>query len=690
MRVRLVILSAFFAACSTAPPAQGPRPEAQPPAPAAQADPAPQLPGTLAASARVAAIEIVPSPIEVTRGDTVTFQGILRDAAGEQVRGARWGVLPVPSVFEVRSIKDSTPDTYRLWGVAPGEVEMGTALVVPTDTGISFRPMSPVRVRVKEWPAARIEIDPPAYAPYANTAFALSGRVLTVKGTEHSTATIAWSSGNPEVASINRDGVVTFRKPGRAQMQAAAEGITAVREIEVRPDPVAAVTLEPARTEARTGDVVQLAARVTDRRGRALGDLHVAYSVSAVEGPQGGAVVYGDGAFVAEKPGVYRVLATAGQRTASAVISASARPGRRPTKLIGRGTVAHVTTSDLWVFEGRDGRDYAYTGTHAEGGGQRMFAWDVTDPANPVLTDSVVVDARVVNDVKVNEAATVAVITREGASNRRNGIVILDIREPAHPRILSQFTDSLTGGVHNTWIYGDLVYAVHNGTAAMHIIDIADPANPKHVGRWEVRPGDENKYLHDVWARDGFAYLSYWDDGLIILDVGAGIKGGTPREPKFVSQYKYPIGNTHTAYRYNDYVFVGDEIFGCSECINGPRGYVHVVDVRDIENPKEVARYEVPEAGVHNVWVEDDRLYAAYYQGGLRVVDVSGDLRGDLYAQGREIGWVHSAAKAGEAIHPNSPMAWGPQPHKGYIFFSDMHSGLWVVQMEPSSEPLVP
>ena len=49
-----------------------------------------------------------------------------------------------------------------------------------------------------------------------------------------------------------------------------------------------------------------------------------------------------------------------------------------------------------------------------------MLAWDITTPANPVLTDFVEVDARVVNDVKVN-AATVAVITREGASDRRTG-----------------------------------------------------------------------------------------------------------------------------------------------------------------------------------------------------------------------------------------------------------------------------
>ena len=66
-------------------------------------------------------------------------------------------------------------------------------------------------------------------------------------------------------------------------------------------------------------------------------------------------------------------------------------------------------------------------------------------------------------------------------------------------------------------------------------------------------------------------------------------------------------------------------------------GWVHVVDWSDWEHPHEVARYQVPEAGSHNLWVEDDVLYVAFYNGGLRVVDVSGELMGDLYKQGREI-----------------------------------------------------
>ena len=57
-------------------------------------------------------------------------------------------------------------------------------------------------------------------------------------------------------------------------------------------------------------------------------------------------------------------------------------------------------------------------------------------------------------------------------------------------------------------------------------------------------------------------------------------------------------------------------------------GYVHILDMSDIEAPVEVARYEVPDAGAHNMWIEDDIMYIGYYQGGLRVVDISGELLG--------------------------------------------------------------
>ena len=201
------------------------------------------------------------------------------------------------------------------------------------------------------------------------------------------------------------------------------------------------------------------------------------------------------------------------------------------------------------------------------------------------------------------------------------------------------------------------------------------------MGRWGL-PESDRKSLHDVIVQDGYAYLSYWDDGAVMLDVGAGTHGGTPTEPAFVSRYSYPIGNTHTAWRSGRYLFVGDEIFPDVWDADQPieaRGYVHVLDMQDPENPVEVARYEVPEAGAHNIWVEGDRLYVGYYQAGLRVVDISGELRGDLYPAGpRDRGAQDHRLRVHRAQLGDDLGSADPQ---GHIFTSDLNSGLWVVKL---------
>lgn len=644
---------------------------------AAEAQLPPATPEQRAAGARVASVDFGTQELVIPRGEAAPLRPRFLDAAGNPVEGA------VAVVFAQAGVSPGfavvSPD-LAFTGRQPGEGTLVALVAVPEGEGSAFgidgaTVVGRLPVRVAEWPAAGIDVDPLEHTAYAGTSLRLGGTVLTNRDTEHATATITWRTDDPSVAMVSPGGVFTGLRPGQARVTATTEGsVSETFTVDVVANPVRTLTISPASDRARTGDVVAFDVRPVDADGRVVDDVAVDLSVSGLDGT--GGFVFDDGTFVAEEPGAYRVIATVGGVSSAALVEVVEREAPTPVELQDHGAVAHVTTSDLWVFEGVDGRDYAYTGTHANGGGERMFAWDVTDPTNIVLTDSVVVDARVVNDVKVNAEGTWAIITREGASTRRNGIVVLDLADPAHPTILAELTDSLTAGIHNVWINGDVVYAINDGTSAMNIIDMSDPAAPRNVGRWELRPGETDKSLHDVWAEDGYAYLSYWDDGLVILDVGAGTHGGTPTAPEFVSSISYPEGNTHVAWRDRDYVFLGDEI-GTAD---GMRGFIHVIDVSDIDNPVQVAKYDLPEAGAHNVWVEDEVLYIAYYQGGLRIVDVSGTLRGDLYRQGREIGFFRTNAAADQAVVPNAPQAWGPQVYKGNVFVSDMNSGLWVIK----------
>ena len=136
-----------------------------------------------------------------------------------------------------------------------------------------------------------------------------------------------------------------------------------------------------------------------------------------------------------------------------------------------------------------------------------------------------------------------------------------------------------------------------------------------------------------------------------------------------IAQYADYRGATHAAFPYQSptgkfYVFMGDEIgrAGFDGQLQGTpsrmAGYVHIVDFTDPLNPEEVARYEVPGAGSHNLWIEDDVLYAAFYNGGLRVVDISGELKGNLGSQGREMAHYLSYDPDGKVA--NDPQVWGP------------------------------
>ncbi|MGH3993998.1 MAG: LVIVD repeat-containing protein, partial [Pseudonocardiaceae bacterium] len=339
----------------------------------------------------------------------------------------------------------------------------------------------------------------------------------------------------------------------------------------------------------------------------------------------------------------------------------------------------------------------------------RIYALDVGNPAAPTITDSVVVDARTINDLMTTEDGRYGVLTREGASTRKNGIVILSIEDPAHPKPIAEFTETVTGGVHSTFVYRGHVYLTDDATGSMRVIDIRDPYKPRQVARWETPGSGAGRMLHDVDVQDGLAYLSYWNNGLVILDVGNGMKGGSPESPQLVSQYKYDldalyreveavggpgfIRGTHTAWRAGKFVFVGDEVFAASPVSTQGRGVaslgrafgrLHVIDVSDIAKPREVAYYEPKDGGVHNVWVAGDTLYLGDYQGGLRVLDISGELQGGLLRQGREIAHVVTADSQG--VVPNAANAWGAIYRNGHIYVPDINSGLWIVKVEGKSE----
>jgi hypothetical protein len=118
-------------------------------------------------------------------------------------------------------------------------------------------------------------------------------------------------------------------------------------------------------------------------------------------------------------------------------------------------------------------------------------------------------------------------------------------------------------------------------------------------------------------------------------------------------------------------------------------GRLQVIDVSDIEKPKSVAWYEPEFGGVHNVWIAGDTLYMGAYNAGFRTFDISGELRGDLRAQQREMVHVNTADMQAHESGMNSAMTWGVVVKDGLAYVNDIHSGLWIIRMLPRPQPVI-
>jgi hypothetical protein len=188
--------------------------------------------------------------------------------------------------------------------------------------------------------------------------------------------------------------------------------------------------------------------------------------------------------------------------------------------------------------------------------------------------------------------------------------------------------------------------------------------------------------IHDTFVRDGLVFVSAWNTGLIIMDVGNGIRGGTPAHPVEVSRIVpdddgVPGGPAvHTAWWFHNpvsgesrYVFVTQEGPGLLPISS--LGDIHAIDISDLSQPRQVAFYHMnadPSAGSHNLWMDEAAqvLYASFYNGGVVALDVAGVLSGDLAS--REIARLKPSSTA---------YVWGIQGSAGSLYATDMLGGLY-------------
>ena len=241
---------------------------------------------------------------------------------------------------------------------------------------------------------------------------------------------------------------------------------------------------------------------------------------------------------------------------------------------------------DIWVHE-----QIAYLGTYGCGIGVQPV--DVSNPANPrplaPFRSSTLSTYEKPVVIRANTAAFQGNLLAVGLQwcqpGGAHGVDFWDVTDPGRPRALGFLdTGAQTRGVHELCLFqrGDRVFALlavpnseRSGEGGdLRIIDASDPTRPRQIADWGIQKdlgldpnavnqgGSPSSYCHSAWTnREGTsAYLSYWDAGVILLDIS------DPGKPRFLGRTAYARGeegNAHSVWPAKDgkVLLVADEDF---------------------------------------------------------------------------------------------------------------------------------
>ncbi len=408
--------------------------------------------------------------------------------------------------------------------------------------------------------------------------------------------------------------------------------------------------------------------------------------------------------------------------------------------------------ADVWVHE-----RYAYVGSWgfsdwASGSNQRfcpndgVAVVDTRDPAHPDRAATLASPPGTsAEDVVVFTAAhgllagrDIAVVGIQVCGGDRydtaffRGLQVFDVTNPAAPKELGRLnTGCCTRGLHElevqhrpdlgrTFVYASVPTSEYAdaqspsgrrdvmGRGDFRLIDVTNPSLPVEVSNWGVYhdlgipPGvglgcdPDIEYGHSAEpSADGkLAFVSYWDNGFIALDVS------DPAEPTFQGRTVYPAnadGDGHSS-NYDErrrLLFAADEDF-CKT--SGPStekgfGYLRVFDYSNLAAPLQIGTFKTPNSSgskdvkagdytIHNPLLVGTDLYISWYTDGIRVVDARDPRRLREVAHFVPPAVNNPINPSPRGVLTNATQVWGVayDEARDLVYASDMNSGLWILR----------
>ncbi len=213
-------------------------------------------------SPSVAKLEIQPSVVSLTTGDTQPLIAIATDSKNREISG-------LPIAWKSKNPSIGTVDKEGL--VTAQAAGAATIIATVKDKTVS------VQVTVSKPGLSKLEIRPETVSGLVGDDLQLKAVVVDAKGKERPDASIDWKSDNPAVATVNAAGALLLKSAGTVTIVASAEGKTASAVVTVTNAPIAKIEIRPAATSLRVGETKQFEAIILDAKNRERKDASVVW-----------------------------------------------------------------------------------------------------------------------------------------------------------------------------------------------------------------------------------------------------------------------------------------------------------------------------------------------------------------------------------------------------------------------------
>ncbi|QRK11337.1 hypothetical protein JQX13_15430 [Archangium violaceum] len=316
---------------------------------------------------------------------------------------------------------------------------------------------------------------------------------------------------------------------------------------------------------------------------------------------------------------------------------------------LGRPADVHVTRGYAYVVS----MDYK-----GRTGGLTVF--DVSDKSAPVLKKVVTLPS----DSYWNSAWTQD-NTLYVASDER-GVLVFDISQPADPWLLKD-VPGRSINVHTVFVDGNRLYAATTSDSGVLIFDISTPQSPTLLNQYLAPNTVGFPAPHDMFARDGQLYVAHGSVGLVVADAS------NPSDVRTLGTYSFPNQYSHATVVGT---FAGRTIaFEGGENIDA---HLRVLDITDPARMVKIGEFRLRDAiSIHNMVLVGQRLYIAWYQEGLRVLDVSNPTKPT------QVAYFNTYRETDPGRDDFLDGAIGLRvPGDGYVYVVDMARGLLILREE--------